>query len=82
MKRLAIPARPLLSRPMKRLAFSVAAAAAAFAFGACEKQSADNLPDHYLHKGDGHAEAGAAHDAAPAPARGETKKAPVPDPKG
>ena len=46
---------------MKRLAFSVAAAAAAFAFGACEKQSADNLPDHYRHKGS-HADAPAGHE--------------------
>ena len=82
MKRLAILVRPLLSRPMKRLAFSVAAAAAAFAFGACEKHSADNLPDHYLHKGGQHAEAGAAHGAVPAPAHAEAKKAPAPDHKG
>ena len=56
--------------------------AAAFAFGACEKHSADNLPDHYQHKAGQHAGAGEAHGAAPAPAHGETKKAPVPDHKG
>ena len=65
---------------MKRLAFSVAAAAAAFAFGACEPQSADNLPDHYLHKGEQRAGAGAAHETAPA--HGEAKKAPAADHKG
>ncbi len=47
---------------MKRLAFSVAAAAFAFAFGACEKNSADNLPDHYRHKVGSHAEAPTGHE--------------------
>ncbi len=65
---------------MKRLAFSVAAAAAAFAFGACEKHSAAELPDHYLHKGGDHAETGATHEAAPV--HGEPKKAPAADHKG
>ena len=67
---------------MKRLAFSVAAAAAAFAFGACEKHSAAELPEHYQHKGGQHAEAGAAHDAALIPAHGDAKKAPEADHKG
>ncbi|MEO6739242.1 MAG: hypothetical protein ABIP20_03260 [Chthoniobacteraceae bacterium] len=65
---------------MKRLAFSVAAAAAAFTFGACEKHSADNLPDHYMHKGGQHAETGAAPESAPA--HGEKEKAPAGEHKG
>ena len=83
-KHLASRARPLLSRPMKRLAFSVAAAAAAFAatwvFSACEKHSADNLPEHYLHKGGQHVEAGAEHETAPS--HGEKEKAPAGEHKG
>ena len=51
---------------MKRLAFYAATAAAAFGFGACEKHSANNLPEHYQHKGGQHAEPTAGHDAAPA----------------
>lgn len=79
MKRLASPPRPLLFRPMKRLAFSVLAAAAALGFGACEKHSADNLPDHYLHKGQ-HADAAKGHEAAPA--KGEKHETPAADHKG
>ena len=80
MKRLASRARPLLSRPMKRLAFSVLTAAAAFGFGACEKHSSAELPDHYLHKGGEHAEAAKGHEAAPA--KGEKHAAPAADHKG
>ena len=79
MKRLASRARPLLSRPMKRLAFSVLAAAA-FGFGACEKHSAAELPDHYLHKGGQHAEAAKDHEASPA--KSEKHAAPAADHKG
>lgn len=79
MKRLASRALPLLSRPMKRLAFSVLAAAA-FGFGACEKHSADKLPDHYLHKDKQHAGAAKSHEAAPA--KDEKHAAPAADHKG
>ena len=65
---------------MKRLAFSIAAAAAAFTFGACEKHSSAELPEHYLHKGRSHAEAEAGHEAAPA--HGEKEKAPAGEHKG
>ncbi len=78
MKRLASRARPLLSRPMKRLAFPVLAAAAAFGFGACEKHSSAELPEHYQHKWDAkHAETEHA-----APAHAEQEKAPAADHKG
>ena len=80
MKRLASRARPLLSRPMKRLAFSVLTAAAAFGFGACEKHSSAELPEHYLHKGGEHAGAAKGHEAAPA--KGEKHAAPAADHKG
>ena len=39
---------------MKRIALSICIAVATLGFGACEKHSADTLPDHYLHKGGGH----------------------------
>ena len=51
---------------MKRLAFPLCFAIAAFTLGACEKQSADNLPAKYLHKWD-----------AKAPAHGHDGKAPA-----
>ena len=63
---------------MKRIALSICIAVATLGFGACEKHSADLLPEHYQHKGGGHkAEAG--HDTAPAhsdkvPAAGEAHK--------
>ena len=81
-KYLASCARPLLFRPMKRLTFSVATAAAAFGLGACEKQSSAELPEHYQHKGSSHAEAETAprHDAAPA--HSEKQKAPAGEHKG
>ena len=65
---------------MKRLAFYAATAAAAFDFGACEKHSANNLPEHYQHKGGQHAESAAGHDAAPVKA--EKHAAPAGDHKG
>ncbi len=65
---------------MKRLVFSVAAAAAAFTFGACEKHSAAELPEHYQHKAGQHAEAAEAHEAAPA--HGEAEKKPAGEHKG
>lgn len=80
MKHLASRALPLLSRPMKRLAFSVATAIAAFGFGACEKHSSAELPDHYLHKGGQHAETPTGHDAAPA--KSEKHAAPAAEHKG
>jgi len=79
-KRLASTDRPLLSRPMKRPAFSIALAAAAFGFGACEKHSSADLPEHYLHKGSHHDEAAAGHEGAPA--HEEKAKAPAAEHKG
>ena len=73
MKRLASAPRPLLSRPMKRLAVAIATAVAALGLGACEKNSSAELPEHYQHKGSHHEEAGAAHEATPA--HGEKEKA-------
>jgi hypothetical protein len=53
---------------MKRLALSISAATA-LAFGACEKHSAAELPEHYQHKGSHQPEAEAAHDEhTPSPA--------------
>ncbi len=49
---------------MIRTAFSICAVLCAFAFGACEKQSFDNLPEHYKQKAEHRA--GASHDEAPA----------------
>ena len=72
MKHLAITARPLLSRPMKRLAFSVAAAAA-FTFAACEKHSAAELPEHYQHKG-GHQETTTGHETKMSETRAALKR--------
>ena len=63
---------------MKRLALSFAIAAAAFGFGACEKHSAENLPEHYKHKGGQHAEA--SHGTAPA--HGEKSAEPAAPHKG
>lgn len=69
---------------MKRLALSVAAAALTLGFGACEKHSAENLPEHYKHKGqsttaaDGSHNDGAHNDGA----HGEKEKAPAPEHKG
>jgi len=51
---------------MKRIAFSICIAIAALCLGACEKQSADNLPDKYRPKSD----------ASPAPAHDDKAKAP------
>ena len=65
---------------MKRLAFFALTAAAAFGFGACEKHSSAELPEHYQHKGGNHAEAPASHEAAPA--RVEKHAAPAGDHKG
>ena len=50
---------------MKRIAITICIAVATLGIGACEKQSADTLPEHYLHKGGGH-NAGAEHGQAPA----------------
>lgn len=63
---------------MKRIALSICLAAATLGFGACEKHSAETLPEHYQHKGGGH-KADAAHGQAPAhsekkPAGGEAHK--------
>jgi hypothetical protein len=65
---------------MKRLAISVVTAAAAFGFGACEKHSSAELPDHYLHKGGQHAEAAKSHEATPA--KEEKHAAPAAEHKG
>ncbi len=65
---------------MKRLATSIAAAAIALGIGACEKQSAENLPEHYKHKGNHKTAGGGEHGNAPAPA--EKEKAPKPEHKG
>ena len=77
-KHLASPARPLLSRPMKRLALSISVAVAALGFGACEQQPSADLPEHYLHKAN-HG-AGAGHEAAPT--HGEKEKTPAGEHKG
>ena len=77
-KHLARPPRPLLSRPMKRLALSISIAAAALGLGACEPRSSADLPEHYQHKG--HHEAEAGHEAAPA--HSEKEKAPAGEHKG
>ena len=50
---------------MKRIALSICIAVATLGFGACEKHSADLLPEHYQHKGGGH-KADAGHENAPA----------------
>ena len=71
-KRLAIPACPLLSRPMKRLALSISVAVAALGLGACEPHSSADLPEHYQHKG--------GHEAAPA--HGDAEKTPAGEHKG
>ena len=68
-KHLASKPEPLLSRPMKRLAFSICIAIAAMTIGACEKHPAAELPEHYQHKGaakhsdSGHENKTPAHDA-------------------
>jgi hypothetical protein len=59
---------------MKRLAFPLCFAIAAFALGACEKQSVQNLPDRYRHKWDAKTSE-PAHDSK-APGHGEKEKAP------
>ena len=64
---------------MKRIALSLAAAIAAFGIGACEQRSAEDLPDHYKHKG-GHGKAASGHE--PAPAHGEKEKPHAGDHKG
>ena len=64
---------------MKRLALSFAAVAA-LGFGACEKHSSAELPEHYLQKGSHHDEAAPAPEAAPA--HGEKEKAPAAEHKG
>ena len=50
---------------MKRIVLSICIAVATLGIGACEKHSADTLPDHYLHKGGEH-NAGAAPEHTPA----------------
>jgi len=56
---------------MIRIAFSICAAIGALAFGACEKQSANDLPARYK-PGGKHVESN--HETAPA--HGEKEKAP------
>ncbi len=80
MKHLASPARPLLSRPMKRLALSVSISVIALVFGACEQHPSAELPEHYLHKGSHEAGVGTGHEAAPT--HGEKEKTPAVEHKG
>jgi hypothetical protein len=76
-KRLASAWRPIHSARMKRFVISVCIAAA-LGIGACERQSAENLPEHYKHKGSH--QAGADH---PKPAgHDEKEKAPAGQHKG
>lgn len=65
---------------MKRVAFSICIATATLGLGACEKHSADTLPEHYQHKGNAkHSDAG--HESK-APEHDEKAKAPAPAHKG
>ncbi|MEQ1853729.1 MAG: hypothetical protein ABMA01_19305 [Chthoniobacteraceae bacterium] len=63
---------------MKRFVLSICIATAALGLGACEPHSAENLPEHYKHKGGHHADA----DHGKAPAQGEKAHAPAPAHKG
>lgn len=58
---------------MTRTVLSICIALGTLGLGACEKHSAENLPEHYKHKGAG-AEKAAAH--------GEKSKAPADPHKG
>jgi hypothetical protein len=58
---------------MTRTVFLICIAIGALGLGACEKHSADDLPDHYKHKGAG---------AGKAPAHGGHDKAPADPHKG
>ena len=58
---------------MIRNAFSICIAIGVLGLGACEKHSADTLPDHYKHKGKHNAQS----DHKAAPEHSEKKEAPA-----
>jgi hypothetical protein len=59
---------------MKRIVLSICIATAALGVGACERHSAENLPEHYRHKGQ--------TEHSQAPAHGEQEKSPAGTHKG